>query len=65
MYFGFAYANAQANNFFALNNSGKFLWSLNVPTASASPAIGPDGTIYVGSILTSGGSNVGSLLAIH
>ena len=66
VYFGFNYAFGDAKNFFAINGfTGKTIWSMNIPTLSASPAIGIDGTIYVGSILGTSGNAVSSLIAIH
>ena len=51
---GHVYASSKNGNFYALNESdGTFAWSTPIGTTDignvSSPAVGPDGTIYVGS----------------
>ena len=54
-------------NFYCLNSSGEILWRIDLGylTFESSPAIGSDGTLYIGTLISGIGSNEDNLIAVR
>jgi len=59
--------SSDGGNFYCLNSSGEILWRLDLGYLSfeSSPAIGSDGTLYIGTLISGTGSNENNLIAVR